>query len=107
MNYWVIDTKVKILPESTFVLDGSDYYYTRSVVPSNEEDSEIVVSELHDFLKRKSIVLEQILAVEKYENKTWDADKDEDFETQESLLASKKTGEISLGCIVSELSIEE
>jgi hypothetical protein len=104
-SFWVVDTKVKILPESTLTLDGSEYYYTRSVVPSETEEE--AVNSLKGLLEEKSIILSEVLSVSVYESKIWNSEEDEDFETVDSFEKSKKSGEISIGCVVSELSMED
>ncbi|GAA6168119.1 hypothetical protein [Sessilibacter corallicola] len=103
--YWVIDTKVKVLPESTLTLDGSEYYYTRSVAPSETKES--AVMNLTSLLEEKSIVIAEVLSISDYESKIWNSEQDEDFETIESFEKSRATGQISIGCVVSELSMED
>lgn len=84
-------------------MDGSEYYYTRSVAPS--ETKEAAVVNLTNLLEEKSIVIAEVLSISDYESKIWNSEQDEDFETVESFEKSRATGQISIGCVVSELSV--
>lgn len=102
---WVIDTKVRVLPKSSLPQDGSTYYFGRSVVP--EDSKEEAVAKLTAALEEDFMIVEEVSSAVDYESKSWDSEMDEDFETNESLEKAKLTGNIMLGCFVSELSLED
>jgi len=99
-NFWVIDTKCKVLPQSVLPQDGSDYYFGRSVVPA--ESREVAVEKLTGFLKEQDILVESVLAEVLYEDGNWSDD--DDFEVQLSYEEASNTNEIELGCFISEKS---
>ncbi|KEQ17064.1 hypothetical protein [Endozoicomonas numazuensis] len=104
-KYWVIDTKVKVLPNSSLPQDGSKYYYGRSIVPDDSKDQ--AVFRLTSALEEDFILVEDVSSVVLYENNAWNSDKDEDYETVESFERAKTTGNIEFGCFISELSMED
>jgi len=99
-DFWVIDTKCKVLPQSVLPQDGSDYYFGRSVVPA--ESKEVAVEKLTVFLKEQDILVETVLAEVLYEDGNWSDD--DDFEVQLSYEEASNTNEIELGCFISEKS---
>lgn len=99
-NFWVIDTKCKVLPQSELPQDGSDYYFSRSVVPAESRD--IAIEKLTELLKEKDILVEAVLAGILYEDGNWAAD--DDFEVQLSFEEASNSNEIELGCFISEKS---
>ena len=102
-NFWVIDTKCKLLPESAMPQDGSAYYLGRSVVPASNEDEAVV--KLTEYLKSNSILLEKIIVAVIYDEKLWDSD--DEFDVHESYEEAKDSGEVELGCFISEKSMGE
>ncbi len=105
MEYWVIDIKVKVLPQSSLPQDGSTYYYGRSIVPDTSKNE--AISRLTAQLESEYIIVDEVLNAVPYQSKLWDSEEDEDFETNESFESAKETGEIELGCFASELSMED
>lgn len=75
------------------------------MVPSETEEE--AVNSLKGLLEEKSIILSEVLSISVYESKTRNSEEDEDFETVSSFERSKSSGEISIGCVVSELSMED
>jgi len=53
-NFWVVDTKCKVLPQSALPQDGSTYYYGRSVVPAESKDA--AIENLASLLKEHDIL---------------------------------------------------
>ena len=102
-NFWVIDTKCKVLPESPLPQDGSAYYYGRSVVPA--ESKETAIENLTSALKKQDILVESVLASVSYQDGRWD--EDDDFEIRVSFEEASHTGEIQIGSFVSEKSLKE
>lgn len=100
VDFWVVDTKCKVLPQSALPQDGSTYYYGRSVVPA--ESKEVAIEKLASALKGQDILIETVLATVVYENGSWD--KNDDFEVQISFEEASSTHEIGLGSFVSEKS---
>ena len=101
-DFWVVDTKCKVLPQSALPQDGSDYYYGRSVVPA--ESKEVAIEKLASTLKDNDIVMETVLATVIYEDGSWD--EDDDFEVQISFEEASNTRKIELGSFVSEKSLK-
>ncbi|WP_444905438.1 hypothetical protein ACJJIQ_09640 [Microbulbifer sp. ANSA003] len=103
-RFWVVDTKAKISPESTYEQDGSKWYYGRSIVPakSAEEAIEILKMALRD----KHVEVDAILAVVDYSHKSWDSDDDDLYETLESYEKSKATNEVVTGVFASGMYLE-
>lgn len=99
-NFWVIDTKCRVLPQSALPQDGSVYYFARSVVPA--ESREVAIEKLTGLLKEQDILVESVLEGILYENGNW-AD-DDDFEVQLSFEEASNSNEIELGCFISEKS---
>ena len=99
-DFWVIDSKCKVLPESSMPQDGSTYYFGRSVVPANDTDEAIAL--LTDYLKEDHIVLEQVLNVTLYQQELWD--EDDEFDVHESYADALDSHAIELGCFASEKS---
>jgi len=103
-TFWIIDTKVQVLPKSSLPQDGSNYYFGRSVVP--EDSKEEAIAKLTAALEEDFMTVVEVTSAVDHESKIWDSKEDEDFETNESLEKSKLTGNIELGCFISELSLE-
>lgn len=101
-DFWVVDTKCKVLPESGLPQDGSTYYYGRSVVPAESKES--AIEKLVVALKEQDILLETVLATVVYENGRWDDD--DEFEVQASFEEASDTNEIEIGCFLSEKSMK-
>ena len=104
LTFWVIDTKVKIEPASTYEQDGSKWYYGRSIVPA--ESVEEAISLLRTALKEKFVEINAILAVVSYEHKAWESDGDELYETLESYEKSKVNNEVVTGVFASGMYLE-
>lgn len=103
-TFWVIDTKAKIEPASTYEQDGSQWYYGRSIVPA--ESVEEAVSLLRAALKEKYVEVEEVLAVVNYDDKSWDSDDDELYETIESYEKSQENIEVITGVFASGMYLE-
>lgn len=103
--YWVVDTKVKVLPKSSIPQDGSTYYFGRSIVP--EDSKESAIAKLTSALEEDHIILEEVSSIADYESKQWNSEADDNFETNESYEEAKKTGDIAFGCFASEYSLED
>lgn len=101
--YWVIDTKLKVLPQSSIPQDGSPYYLGRSIVP--EDSMESAVARLASALEEDHIILAEVSNIVDYESQQWNSEEDEDFETNESYREAKKTGAIAFGCFTSKSSL--
>jgi hypothetical protein len=96
-NFWVVDTKCKVLPESVLPQDGSAYYYGRSVVPADAKED--AVAQLTQVLEENGILVDSVLAAVIYEDGQWE---DDAFEVHESFEESEDTGRIALGFFMSE-----
>ncbi len=103
-TFWVIDTKVKVLPQSSLPQDGSTFYFGRSIVPADSK--ELAISTLSAELESDFMLVEEISDALDYESRSWNSEADEEFETEDSYQKAKLTGNIALGCFVSELSME-
>lgn len=103
--FWVIDTKVKVLPQSSLPQDGSTFYFGRSIVPDASKES--AVTRLTDALEDDFMIVEEASRVVTYNSQRWDSEADEDFETNESYEKAEQTGKIVFGCFSSELSLED
>lgn len=101
-DFWVVDTKCKVLPQSALPQDGSAHYYGRSVVPA--ESKEAAIEKLASTLKGQDILMEAVLATVIYEDGSWD--ENDDFEVQISFEEASNTHEIELGSFVSEKSLK-
>ena len=99
-NFWVIDTKCKVLPESVLPQDGSAYYFGRSVVPA--ESKEIALEKLVSLLKEQDVLVESVLETTLYKHGLWE-DSD-DFEVPLGFERAKNLNSIEIGCLVSEKS---
>ncbi|WP_020410562.1 hypothetical protein [Hahella ganghwensis] len=97
-DFWVIDTKCKVLPESTLPQDGSTYYYGRSVVPAISKEN--AIEQLAHELEEDHILIEKVAGAVLFEEGQWD--EDDEFEVHESIGGSKVSHQIELGCFVSE-----
>ena len=96
-DFWVIDTKCKVSPESGLPQDGSEFYYGRSVVPA--ENEKIAISKLRELLKSHKIIIDKVLESIIYENGFWEDDK---FDVHNSYEESKAENSVELGCFLSE-----
>ncbi|BBM00190.1 hypothetical protein [Microbulbifer sp. GL-2] len=103
--FWVIDTKVKVLPQSSLPQDGSTFYFGRSIVP--DESRENAVARLTATLEEDFMLVEEVSRVATYDSQQWDTEADEDYETKESYEEARQTGGIVFGCFASELSMED
>ncbi len=103
-DYWVIDSKLNILPESSLTQDGSSYYCARSIVPSESKES--AIEALITTLRSKSVIVLSITDAQLYNDKKRISVTDEDFEVNKSFEKAKFTGAICVGCIVSGLSLD-
>ena len=101
-DFWVIDTKCKVMPESALPQDGSAYYYGRSVVPA--ESKETAIDKLTAALKEQDIWVDTVLATVVYEDGRWDDD--DEFEVQTSFEEATETNEVEIGCFLSEKSMK-
>lgn len=99
-EFWVVDTKCKVLPQNPLPQDGSNYYYGRSVVPAGSKED--AIEKLRDSLKIHHILVDAILAAVIYEEGIWT--EDDEFEVQTSIEDAKASNEIELGSFVSEKS---
>ncbi|WP_062266580.1 hypothetical protein [Endozoicomonas arenosclerae] len=104
LTFWVIDTKAKIQPASSYEQDGSQWYFGRSIVPA--ESVEEAVSLLRTALNDKYVEIDSILAVVSYDHKTWDSEDDELYETVESYEKSKEANEVVTGVFASGMYLE-
>ncbi|MGI9280753.1 MAG: hypothetical protein ACR2PX_14185 [Endozoicomonas sp.] len=104
LTFWVIDTKAKIEPASTYEQDGSQWYYGRSIVPA--KSIEEAVSLLRTELKDKYVEIEAVLAIVDYGYKVWDSEVDELYETIESYEKSKAKNEVITGVFASGMYLE-
>lgn len=101
-DFWVIDTKCKVLPGSGLPQDGSKFYYGRSVVPAENRD--IAVSKLRELLESHKIEIDKVLESITYENGNWDND---EFDVHDSYEDSMAENSIELGCFLSENSCKK
>lgn len=104
-TYWVIDTKAKVLPASSFEQDGSEFYYGRSVVPANCADD--AIKALTTLLKDDNVVVIEVIAAIDYSSKSWDSDHDDFYDTDDSYEEAKASGSIYLGIFASETTLKE
>jgi hypothetical protein len=104
-RFWVVDTKAKILPGSSFEQDGSDFYYGRSVVPADTFDS--AVKELIETLKAHCVEVVDVSSVVDYSTRAWDSEHDDFFDTKYSYEVSKETNSIRVGVFASEETLRE
>lgn len=100
-NFWIIDTKCTVLPQSALPQDGSAHYYGRSVVPA--ESREHAIQKLVAALKEQDILVDTVLATVVYEGGLWD---DDEFDVQTSFEEASNTNEIEIGCFLSEKSMK-
>lgn len=100
-NFWVVDTKCKVVPQSALPQDGSAHYYGRSVVPA--ESREHAIQKLVAALKEQGILVKAVLATVVYEDGLWD---DDEFEVQASFEEASNTNETEIGCFLSERSMK-
>lgn len=100
-TYWVIDTKCKVLPESTLPQDGSSFYYGRSVVPARFQEQAIAL--LTEALADDHAFIEEILHIVPVDEGDWS--EDDEFEVLDSIMEAKETSSIALGCFISEKSL--
>jgi len=103
-KYWVIDSKAKILPHSTYEQDGSDWYYGRSVVPANSVEAAIDLLKMA--LRDKHVELDCLLAVIEFGHQKWESEKDELYETLESYEKAVQTNEVVTGVFASSSYLE-
>ncbi|WP_444919328.1 hypothetical protein ACJJID_00040 (plasmid) [Microbulbifer sp. CnH-101-G] len=103
--FWVIDTKAKIFPESSYEQDGSKWYYGRSIVPAGSIEEAIDL--LRSALKDKYVEVESVLSIVDYSHQTWDSEDDELFETIESYEKSKTHHEVVTGVFASGMYLEK
>jgi tRNA A37 threonylcarbamoyladenosine dehydratase len=104
LKFWVIDTKAKIAPQSTYEQDGSEWYYGRSIAPETSEDK--AVDLLKATLKKKHVEVETIISVVDYSSRVWDTEDDELYETVESYEKSKLNNEVITGVFASSMYLE-
>lgn len=97
-DLWVVDTKCKVLPESSLPQDGSTYYYGRSVVPASSEER--AIEQLAQSLRDDHMHIEDILGLVRADEGSWP--EDDDFEVHDSIEEAKANNAIVLGCFVSE-----
>lgn len=100
MDFWVVDTKCKVLPESSLPQDGSEYYYGRSAVPA--ADKEQAVAKLATALEEDHIFIESVLDALRFQDGEWD--EEDDFEVHDSFEQAELSSEIGFGCFISEKS---
>ncbi|ROS05391.1 hypothetical protein EDC56_0921 [Sinobacterium caligoides] len=103
-EFWVIDTKVKVSPESSYEQDGSEWYYGRSVVPARSVEEAIQL--LSRSLKAKHVYIENILAVINYDHQNWNSVDDEQYKTTESYEKSKEKNDVVTAVLASGLYLE-
>ena len=104
-RFWVVDTKAKILPGSSFEQDGSDFYFGRSIVPAETFDS--AVKALIEVLKENCVEVVDVSSVVDYSTRAWDSESDDFFDTQHSYEVSKETNSIRVGVFASEETLRE
>ncbi|WP_444942891.1 hypothetical protein ACJJIK_12245 [Microbulbifer sp. ZKSA006] len=103
-KFWVVDTKSKIAPESSYEQDGSEWYYGRSIVPA--KSAEDAIDLLKMALRDKHVEVDTILAVVDYSHQSWESDDDELYETVESYEKSKANNDVVTGVFVSGMYLE-
>lgn len=103
-TFWVIDTKAKIAPESTYEQDGSEWYYGRSIVPAKSAEEALEL--LKVALKEKRIEIDATLAIVNYDHQTWESDDDELYDTEESYEQAKENNEVVTGVFASGMYLE-
>lgn len=102
-NLWIIKTRCQVLPESELPQDGSDYYYGRCVSPAQTQAQAIEL--LSAYLAENQIFVQEVLEVQLFDLQLPPAD--DDFDISESIQESMATGEIALGCFVSENTMKK
>lgn len=97
----MVDTKCRVVAESSLPQDGSQYYYARSaVVASTEKDAvELLKAEMEE----DRILLEDVLEISRSDSKIWSDD--DEFEINESIEEVIDSNGIALGCFLSEKSM--
>jgi hypothetical protein len=103
-TFWVVDTKAKIAPDSSYEQDGSEWYYGRSIVPA--KSAEEAIDLLKMALRDKHVEVDAILAVVNYNHQQWESDDDELYETVESYEKSKANNEVVTGVFASGMYLE-
>lgn len=103
-TFWVVDTKAKIAPDSSYEQDGSEWYYGRSIVPA--KSAEEAIDLLKMALRDKHVEVDAILAVVDYSHQHWESDDDELYETVESYEKSKANNEVVTGVFASGMYLE-
>ncbi|MCX2678388.1 hypothetical protein OOZ15_00400 [Galbibacter sp. EGI 63066] len=98
-KYWVIDTKVRVLPRSSLPQDGSDYYFVRSVVLDSSKDN--AIDRLRLTLEEDFIYIDEIIIAVDYESENWDTHL-EDFDIKNTFELVQASDDIYLGCFISE-----
>ena len=96
-EFWVIDIKCKALPNSPLPQDGSEYYFSRSVVPGTSKDE--AVEMLIEHLKYENIIVDKMLETIRYEDGDWSND---EYNVKDSFEDAQESHEIEPGCFVSE-----
>ncbi|MCH9692676.1 MAG: hypothetical protein K0U59_11565 [Gammaproteobacteria bacterium] len=104
-TFWVVDTKAKIAPESTYEQDGSKWYYGRSIVPADSIEEALTL--LRAALKNKHVVIESVLSIIDYNHSTWDSEKDELHETIETYEKAKAHNEVVTGSFASGMYLDK
>lgn len=103
--YWVVSTKVRVAPKSSLPQDASSYYYGRSIVPCDTREQ--AIDSLTSTLKDDFMEIEEVIDIVTYDSKAWVSDEDDNFEINDSFDEASRTGNIALGCFLSELSLED
>ncbi|MCW8128151.1 hypothetical protein [Microbulbifer halophilus] len=103
-KFWVIDTKAKIAPESSYEQDGSEWYYGRSIVPARSAEEAIDLLKMA--LRDKHVEVNAVLAVVEYAHQSWNSDNDELYETVENYEKSKASNEVVTGVFASGMYLE-
>lgn len=103
-KFWVVDTKAKIAPESSYEQDGSKWYYGRSIVPARSAEEAIVLLKMA--LRDKYVEVNDVIAVVDYSHKSWESVNDELYETVESYEKSKANNEVVTGVFASGMYLE-
>lgn len=104
-TFWVVDTKAKIAPESTYEQDGSKWYYGRSIVPADSIEEALIL--LRSALKGKHVEIDKILSIVDYNHRIWDSENDELYETIESYEKSKVNKDTVTGVFASGMYLEK
>jgi hypothetical protein len=101
-NLWMIKTRCHVQPESELPQDGSDFYYGRSVSPAQTQAQ--AIEQLREYLAANQIFVQDVLDVQLVDPKQLPTD--DDFDICESIQESTTTGEIALGCFLSESTMK-